>query len=821
MESNKNFNTFWGLINTHRIEIPIIQRDYAQGRNDAKATQIREGFIKDIVSNLQKKTPLHLDFVYGKVGGKTDIVKIENNKKAISNLLKSVQSYSDNLDISFTYKLNDHNKSIEQENHTFFIPLDGQQRLTTLYLIHWYLTSRLNLKVNNIYDNFTYRTRKSSKEFCKALTLNVFKIDSKKIMTSQITDTSWFFSNWKKDPTVRSMLTVLDEIHLNLKDYDSEDLMLMWKGLTELDIITFEFLDLDKFELTDELYVKMNARGKHLTDFENFKAWLQDYVKENEIEVETSDWHKKLDIEWTDLFWKFKESGKYEIDKEYLTFFNLMSLFFFTENTKIENNKIDEESKEIIDKFRNSDFISQTIYEKYDCFKKENINKIFSVLNTLQEKGYNSVENKIGPLYNLDENNLIKKLFGSENSTINLPDRTYLYALIKFLNLKNKNVTDYDEVDNYEFFTWMRVCKNLVYNAYIFNPETFVNAIKSLEKLSQNCLNIYEYLCSENAEISFFTTVQKNEEILKAKLIIDNKNWEIHFVEFEKHPYFNGQIDFILEISKKDEEVYDIELFIENSKKSAAIFYPTILNSDLFLFQRALLSKKNYFLQVGSNLNFCSNNNSLRDKEENWRRVLRNPEKLEIYKKLLDEIEVGNEIKDLNSIINNYTSDKWKKYFVKSPEPFKCCDSNLIRFYNEENILLFKTSRAYGSHAELRTYTFYCNHINDKINNFKPFQKEFYWYNPRNENHPCFVLHDFEYDKKKYKIDVFYISEDKVFEVDFYSEFRKKIDERIIDNLKTIGFELIDNHLYSHTKTDSESELLKIINNISKILMSL
>lgn len=73
------------------IKIPLIQRDYAQGRPSKKITSIREKFIKDIYNCIINKTRLNLDFVYGATNGKR------------------------------------------------FIPLDGQQRLTTLFLLHLYL----------------------------------------------------------------------------------------------------------------------------------------------------------------------------------------------------------------------------------------------------------------------------------------------------------------------------------------------------------------------------------------------------------------------------------------------------------------------------------------------------------------------------------------------------------------------------------------------------------------------------------------------------------------------------------------------------------
>jgi hypothetical protein len=80
-----------------RVEIPLIQRDYAQGRPVEK--DVREGFLKALHAALSlpeesADLPLNLDFIYG---------------------------------------------SMEGADKQCFLPLDGQQRLTTLFLLHWYL----------------------------------------------------------------------------------------------------------------------------------------------------------------------------------------------------------------------------------------------------------------------------------------------------------------------------------------------------------------------------------------------------------------------------------------------------------------------------------------------------------------------------------------------------------------------------------------------------------------------------------------------------------------------------------------------------------
>jgi len=50
-----------------RIEIPIIQRDYAQGRDSGTVARIRANFLDALHNALTTATPISLDFVYGDV----------------------------------------------------------------------------------------------------------------------------------------------------------------------------------------------------------------------------------------------------------------------------------------------------------------------------------------------------------------------------------------------------------------------------------------------------------------------------------------------------------------------------------------------------------------------------------------------------------------------------------------------------------------------------------------------------------------------------------------------------------------------------------
>lgn len=50
-----------------KIEIPMIQRDYAQGRKSPDVDRIRKRFLSSIYSALTENKPLKLDFVYGDI----------------------------------------------------------------------------------------------------------------------------------------------------------------------------------------------------------------------------------------------------------------------------------------------------------------------------------------------------------------------------------------------------------------------------------------------------------------------------------------------------------------------------------------------------------------------------------------------------------------------------------------------------------------------------------------------------------------------------------------------------------------------------------
>lgn len=248
-------NTLINLLDTKGIVIPIIQRDYVQG-NDLNRDK-RNNFLDNIFTHLKNDDAMNLDFIYG--------------------------------------------RTIQGDG---FVPVDGQQRLTTLFLLHWALSKKGGAEIYNkykaLFHKFSYKTRVSSRRFCELL------VDSECTLKQGISDTlrqnTRYDEAWDNDPTVSSMLDMLEELAIRLDKEDQQTIELMFNRLVK-GTITFDELDMGAdFKLTDDLYIKMNARGKQLTDFENFKALFIEFV-ERQYPNEKEDFCTKLEYDWTQLFW--------------------------------------------------------------------------------------------------------------------------------------------------------------------------------------------------------------------------------------------------------------------------------------------------------------------------------------------------------------------------------------------------------------------------------------------------------------------------------------------------------------------------------------
>ena len=283
---------FFEFIRKHDIQVPVIQRDYVQGRAlTDKEKEKRDDFVKKLIDALLPDgKPYHLDFVYG---GRESFGSDEVNAKDVP-----------------------------------FLPLDGQQRLTTLFLLHWLLLQKNAPEASKEVEpekeafkkrleslaKFTYKTRISSGRFGRKLT--ELQAEQGKTLVEQIKEKYWYDHDMQADPTVKAMMQMLEQMEkvLDSEPYRSQKAMML-ANLYDASgrRITFDVLDMNQYNLTDGLYVKMNARGKELTAFENWKASFIDLIeRKHGVETNGNLQVAPSDMDALQVYWSVVEAGKGE-----------------------------------------------------------------------------------------------------------------------------------------------------------------------------------------------------------------------------------------------------------------------------------------------------------------------------------------------------------------------------------------------------------------------------------------------------------------------------------------------------------------------------
>lgn len=545
--------TFWNLLQSKKVIIPIIQRDYAQGRIGHE--YLRQRFLEQIFSILtgENNKTLLLDFVYGSM-----------------------------------------------ENGIMY-PLDGQQRLTTLWLIHWYfaLVSGELQHEAKVFEKFSYQTRVSSRKFCEQLShisCSYDYDDKNSCVTDFIRNQHWFYSSYEQDPTIQSMMNMLGGTDIEDKENNDiidgieeicrdknlskEKIRELFFRLKDNSPIKFFLLNMEdkNMPLTDDLYIKMNARGKVLTDFENFKVDLLDYKKQDTDELlipennEPEDsFSHKLDTNWTDLFW-CNRSIDNKIDGIMMRFFNRFFLDWYLA-TGSDNLMPNDVTANTFYKMMTDDNKSyQNISVYAPALTTDAIEKLTKCLDGLYQlynslgKNFDAIDNLLQPYWvseSAEKTNdthfyfIPKYTEKEEIYKITQQQRVVFHALCLYFN----NTSNPNELELKE---WLHFVWNIVENSYIDREQAiaairfFEKDLKTLSGSAINCFtNIKLYLSTIDVSLltsNIFGKRQLLEEIAKAKRCYVNgfadKEWERKIEDAEKALFFKGAIAFLFNDEK-------------------------------------------------------------------------------------------------------------------------------------------------------------------------------------------------------------------------------------------------------------------------------
>lgn len=675
--------SFAALFERHpEVCIPILQRDYAQGR--ASEAEVRGAFLQALRDALDKPEddptlPLDLDFVYGSL-----------------------------------------------DSAGAFAPLDGQQRLTTLLLLHWYLATKdghmldfMRLSAPARGARFTYAVRPSSREFFDALLdwQPEQWVGSK--LSAVIADQPWFFLSWKMDPTIQSALTMLDDIDARFADTKGG-----YARLTSCDrpAVTFQLLDLQDFGLSDDLYIKMNARGKLLTSFETFKARLEHHV-DSVLPDDRFELHgqqmcaseyigHRIDTAWADVLWHYRAPDTALFDDRFMNLVRAVVTVTRRPGGKSHDG--------LMQALRNgAQSFSFIRYQEAGCLDEAFVRTFVALLDA-----WSGCENGIRPLlpegHAFDERAFIERLL-MDATRLSFADLVQFSAYCGFL-------TRHIEAPTQAFGEWLRVVVNLSSNTPYDGIDDFTRSSQSVQDLLTHAEDILPYLAwPAGTAVRGFYGQQVREERIKASLLLRDADWRSVIEPAERHNYFAGQIEFLLDFAgvlenwneqtgvswTPEEEADRIATFVRYRDKAFAVFSGNGLTPmPNFLWERALLAHGDYLLHAGRNHSLLHN----AERDESWKRLLRagpSPEaiaKRKLVQAVLDDIDLTQGVTvSLTELLRHATPDEpWRALLVHHPDAIAYCRLRNVRRGAAGRLYLLRKTRMSGDHAELLTYVLYC-----------------------------------------------------------------------------------------------------------------
>lgn len=719
--------SFLNLINKYSVQIPRIQRDYAQGRTSKAATIIRTNFVDSIVEALKSGKNKDFNFVYGST---TD--------------------------------------------DDIFIPLDGQQRITTLFLFHIYIEgiyANINT-VNALTDyKFSYATRTSSKDFFtkflekrqeimsqvsiqfqihsflkndktqqmikglhkffesneeKEIGLfpniqegydkvdlngdlevkNITAEEAKEILDNMptiktpaeiIKNESWFFPQWETDPTVSGVLVMLDEIHSRfVGDYQSvKD---AYNNLFKNDVITFQFQPLKSFSRTDDLYIKMNSRGLGLTRFEIFKSKIVEDYRKNSPSKICQDFQNNIDGLWNDFFWALREKALPQkvANKSIDVFWERLFRFLIPAEAAAIGQGISKNASQLFS--RNEDdgiiFSHKAYLDAKVEFNESILLRLFDDLTVICDDEKSPLKHEVQYEHfdpakalttlvitdGIDKNDITKR------TPLTYADIAKLYAWIRF-SLLNKA----DDVMK----VWLKVITQIIDDTNFNNAVDLVNGIKGVHKLLESYKtfcnipgkdDVYEWLTSVNVpnlNITTLSSYQISEEVVKAQLRKQYQGWQNDLDRAECNSYMKGQIGFLLEFSEAVDVANGLislrqndlnikgatilrnyQEYLKKVEPLFALFKAEDAVIKDYLLSKALLVYGNYF--INNNIS-----NKVEDRDYSWRALLnigRRNNGREYFKNLLDDNDY--KIKDVRQSLEkiakkaNSQLPMWRQIFA-------------------------------------------------------------------------------------------------------------------------------------------------------------
>lgn len=629
-----------------KIIIPEIQRDYVWGR-----TQVL-GLFQSILNDYKKFTEA------------LSPVILETDKDLEEDFFNFYKRRKYASNIGFIYAYND----ATYEGKYFLI--DGQQRITTVYLLALVLVNRNSELVEHFKRTFLfldsskldYKVRDAAHEFLSKLTSHF--IAGKNHISQQ----NWHYDIYNNDKTICSITSNIE--------YLSEELNKVKDSINEKDFysylcdyVEFWYFDTNISEQGEELYIYMNARGEQMQSNENIKA---DLLGSLDSDDEKNNYGKKWE-QWQDFFWqhrRYKEKANLKQNENADKGFNeFLSCIGGLENFIKGNSEhfYSKEKFESANKIETTDILTSITLEKVQAYvwaleyiekNKESFKQCYNYSDWVDD-----CIAEIWQLFNKETTNWFAN-FNDANRATERNRMVFVWSVLYFITQKGK-----DEIDYTEVFRLLRMFY-LRYNNFNRSVSTLLKTVDligingvfdSLEnevigELDENG-TILTPISGDETDTSPRTTEEKIKlHILKAYLNqpFDQREFEEVIWQIEDHKFnLNGKDVGATNISHlvKVDGLTSIETLKLVRDKFYEIFPES--QTDYLAVQNGLLYFGPYWYRTGPDYYFNY-------QFDNWRRIIRGygeKNSFELFFQSFCEFH-GSLEQFLNEIESNYNADE-------------------------------------------------------------------------------------------------------------------------------------------------------------------
>lgn len=701
---NNNSSYFKKLINDYIIYVPEFQRNYLQGDDSNESIKYkRDRLLDDIFNCIESQSKsINLGFIYGRVE----------------------ESYKGKL----------------------FYPYDGQQRLTTLYFLYLLIYFKFNKydEIDSIKEKLSYQTRISTNRFIESFLSWI--LDSKekdniyndfwnkdgKDLKGFIMSQDWFMmTEWNYDVSIINMLSIIVEISRRIKENLGDKTEIVnFIDKDENNPFQFDFIYVDDISKSDDLYIKINARGKALSPFENLKSDIDKYWKDED--------KTKLDAEWTEYVWNQLDVNDKNKEKSFdNSFYNLLSNIFYLQYLVglDQNNLNDKILIEIENKYKkgivDKEWITPELCHVSCPMISSFLDAMIGPFKSIKDKQIESVNRKIFGLGDYQNNNGQNKIERADLFEIFV----YYYSVSSLFKRNDMEFTDKRNLLNEIETVTNRIIENQ--RPYLDSPTNLVKALQSVKALIDNSIKshgVYKFFLSidngtKESIRKGLMKEQVEEEILKAKLIDKDSRYVALFNKGYSELKNKGQLGFIFYLitNKKSLSKIGIEDVSYESFEKALNQIISIQNfiigefTNYELLLRAILAKAkgSFFWKRRNNLlSFpllnndrdmslhtflnCYSSNNLNDAQYKFNLLDGLREVLNLFDPNKDNIE-----EVLKRIIEDYKkidSTVWNKFFVIYDGVFKQCRNGNIYYYSDKYVLLLDKKFRSGKWWEYYTF---------------------------------------------------------------------------------------------------------------------